>query len=73
MAHTNVPRAVFATQDDPRWALADPICTFIFALLVLLTTKGIITDIIHILMERTPVQHDLEEMQHSMRMVGCAA
>lgn len=36
-------------QGDPRWVLADPICTFVFAVLVLLTTRNIIRDIINIL------------------------
>jgi hypothetical protein len=29
-------------QDDPRFQLADPICTFLFALLVLWTTRLIL-------------------------------
>ena len=58
-------------QDDPRWSLADPICTFIFAGLVLLTTHAIIKDIIHVLMERTPTQLDLTEMSQSMKQVRC--
>ena len=33
-------------QDDPRWLIADPMCTFLFAILVLLTTVNIIRDII---------------------------
>jgi zinc transporter 2 len=41
-------------QDDPRWALADPICTFLFAALVLGTTFAILKDIGDILMERAP-------------------
>lgn len=41
-------------QDDPRWALADPVCTFLFAALVLWTTKTITADIFTILMERAP-------------------
>ncbi len=57
-------------QDDPRWVIADPICTFIFAILVLLTTKGIIQDIIHTLMERTPTQHDIVEILDTMNKVG---
>uniref|UniRef100_A0A7S3QN55 Cation efflux protein cytoplasmic domain-containing protein n=1 Tax=Dunaliella tertiolecta TaxID=3047 RepID=A0A7S3QN55_DUNTE len=57
---------IWIKQDDPRWALADPICTFIFAALVLYTTQGIIRDILRILMQRTPVQHDLAEMSDSM-------
>jgi zinc transporter 2 len=41
-------------QDDPRWALADPICTFLFAALVLGTTFAILRDIGNVLMERAP-------------------
>ena len=32
-------------QDDPRWFIADPICTFLFAVLVLWTTRAILRDI----------------------------
>eukprot|EP00879_Flechtneria_rotunda_P017746 GHRR01018604.1.p1 GENE.GHRR01018604.1~~GHRR01018604.1.p1 ORF type:complete len:200 (+),score=53.98 GHRR01018604.1:768-1367(+) len=45
---------IWLNQDDPRWALADPICTFVFSVVVLLTTKSVLRDIIHVLMERTP-------------------
>ena len=38
----------------PRVVLADPIVTFLFALLVLLTTRAILKDIFDILMERAP-------------------
>ena len=38
----------------PRVVLADPIATFFFALLVLLTTRSILVDIFDILMERAP-------------------
>ncbi|KAK9817220.1 hypothetical protein WJX72_011227 [[Myrmecia] bisecta] len=41
-------------QDDPRWQLADPICTFLFAGVVLFTTRAILTDIADVLMERVP-------------------
>jgi hypothetical protein len=41
-------------QDDPRWYIADPICTFLFALLVLWTTCAILRDIGDVLMERVP-------------------
>ncbi|KAF5834230.1 hypothetical protein DUNSADRAFT_9182 [Dunaliella salina] len=57
---------IWIKQDDPRWTLADPICTFIFAALVLYMTQGIIRDIMRILMQRTPVQHDLAEISDSM-------
>eukprot|EP00239_Pterosperma_sp_CCMP1384_P009695 CAMPEP_0197864946 /NCGR_PEP_ID=MMETSP1438-20131217/43378_1 /TAXON_ID=1461541 /ORGANISM="Pterosperma sp., Strain CCMP1384" /LENGTH=471 /DNA_ID=CAMNT_0043483329 /DNA_START=254 /DNA_END=1669 /DNA_ORIENTATION=- len=39
---------------NPDWHLADPICTFVFALLVLLTTAGMLREIVDVLMERTP-------------------
>eukprot|EP00798_Chlamydomonas_sp_ICE-L_P005074 gene5074-34872_t len=41
-------------QDDPRWLIADPLCTFLFAILVVMTTVSIIRDIMHTLMERAP-------------------
>ncbi|KAL4451223.1 hypothetical protein ABPG77_009295 [Micractinium sp. CCAP 211/92] len=41
-------------QDDPRWYIADPICTFLFAALVLWTTRAILRDISDVLMERVP-------------------
>lgn len=49
-------------QDDPRWALADPICTFLFAALVLGTTFAILKDIGDILMERAPRGADVEQI-----------
>ena len=56
-------------QDDARWQIADPICTFIFALLVLLTTKAILRDISDILMERVPRQIDIEKLEQGMLAV----
>ncbi|KAL4857503.1 Zinc/cadmium resistance protein [Chlorella vulgaris] len=41
-------------QDDPAWYIADPVCTLLFALLVLWTTKAIMRDISDVLMERVP-------------------
>lgn len=56
-------------QDDPRWALADPICTFVFAILVLWTTMTILKDIAYVLMERAPpgidVAKTLEYISHA--------
>lgn len=50
---------IWYNQDDPRWYLADPICTFIFSIVVLLTTRSILRDIVHVLMERTPTDMDV--------------
>ena len=35
----------------PEWALIDPICTFVFAFLVLATTLRILRDTVNVLME----------------------
>lgn len=45
---------IWLHQDDPRWYVADPICTFLFSVLVLWTTKNIMMDIFAVLMERAP-------------------
>lgn len=57
-------------QDDPRWNLADPICTFLFAFLVLLTTRAILRDISDILMERVPRAHDASTIQDGLEQVS---
>ena len=61
-----------AVQDDPRWSLADPICTFVFAALVLLTTRAILRDISDILMERVPRSQDAEAITAALFAVGHA-
>ncbi|TMW47775.1 hypothetical protein DOY81_007146 [Sarcophaga bullata] len=38
----------------PEWAIADPICTFVFSIIVLFTTFAIIKDALLVLMEGTP-------------------
>jgi len=38
----------------PSWSIADPICTLLFAMLVLFTTWGMLREIFDVLMERTP-------------------
>lgn len=53
---------IWYNQDDPRWYIADPICTFIFSIVVLLTTKSILRDIVHVLMERTPTNINIPAM-----------
>lgn len=46
--------AAYIIKYKPEWKLADPICTFLFSLLVLLTTLNILKETIHVLMEGTP-------------------
>ncbi len=57
-------------QDDPRWNIVDPICTFLFAFLVLLTTRAILRDISDILMERVPRAHNAIDIQEGLEKVG---
>lgn len=57
-------------QDDPRWYLADPICTFLFAALVLLTTRAILRDISDVLMERVPRGLSLTTFCSDLTQVG---
>lgn len=55
-------------QGDPRWAIADPICTFIFACLVLTSTWTILRDVGDILMERAPPGlRDVAELSEKIR------
>ena len=48
------PHSPWSLQDNPAWYIADPICTFLFAALVLWTTRAILRDISDVLMERVP-------------------
>ena len=48
------PLLVRLPNNTLRWYIVDPICTFIFAILVLLTTRVILLDIFNTLMERAP-------------------
>ena len=60
-------------QGDPRWRLADPLCTFLFAGLVLVTTFNIVRDISDILMERVPRAHDIDKIHSVLEQVPVGA
>mmetsp|Transcript_7084 Transcript_7084/g.26056 ORF Transcript_7084/g.26056 Transcript_7084/m.26056 type:complete len:456 (+) Transcript_7084:40-1407(+) len=53
----------------PEWRVADPICTFLFAILVVWTTKTIVRDIVDIFMERTPRHIKLHEVQNGLAAI----
>jgi solute carrier family 30 (zinc transporter), member 2 len=42
----------------PEYEIADPICTYIFSVLVLMTTVPIFNDCIKMIMERSPDEFD---------------
>ncbi|OQS06440.1 Cation Diffusion Facilitator (CDF) Family [Thraustotheca clavata] len=47
---------------EPKWQIADPIATFLFSVLVLWTTIGIVKSSIHVLMEGTPEGYDPDDI-----------
>ncbi|XP_032528955.1 proton-coupled zinc antiporter SLC30A2-like isoform X2 [Danaus plexippus] len=49
----------------PEWSLVDPICTFLFSVLVLLTTYNIIKDALLVLMEGSPRGVDFQEVANT--------
>ncbi|CAB3360208.1 Hypothetical predicted protein [Cloeon dipterum] len=46
--------AAFIIYFKPEWRIVDPICTFLFSILVLMTTFAILKDTLRVLMEATP-------------------
>lgn len=54
----------------PEWKLADPICTFLFSILVLITTITILKDIIIVLMEGTPAGISYDEVRKSLLKIN---
>ncbi|KAG7394076.1 hypothetical protein PHYBOEH_005855 [Phytophthora boehmeriae] len=50
----------------PEWQIADPIATFVFSVLVLGTTIGIVRDSIHVLMEGTPEGIHADEIEKGL-------
>eukprot|EP00128_Syssomonas_multiformis_P009433 Colp12_sorted_trinity150504_noHs@6804 len=47
----------------PEYKIADPICTFIFAVLVLFTTINILRDALHVLMEGAPKAVNITQLK----------
>ena len=55
---------------QPTWTIADPICTFLFSIMVLLTTVPIFTDVMRILMETTPADVEIVDLFNAMSAVS---
>ena len=49
-------------KPEPEWQKADPICTFVFSVLVLMTTVPIFCDCVRIIMEATPDDIEVEDL-----------
>ena len=56
-------------QGDQKWAIADPICTFVFAGLVMMTTCPIFRSIVDIIMERVPRELKIENIAQGIVQV----
>ncbi|DBA66904.1 TPA: Metal tolerance protein 1 [Trebouxia sp. C0005] len=54
----------------PEYHIADPICTFIFAIAVICTTRGMVRDIMDIVMERVPRGFDLPGLEKALSKVS---
>ena len=53
----------------PNLSIADPICTFIFSVIVGYTTIKILRDCIGVLMEGSPMEFDLESLEYDLNNI----
>ncbi|CAD5115078.1 DgyrCDS4093 [Dimorphilus gyrociliatus] len=58
--------AAFIIYYKPEWKIADPICTFFFSILVLITTITILRDTLNVLMEGMPHGIDFNDVKRSL-------
>lgn len=55
---------------QPKWVVADPICTFVFSVIVCFTVTPIVKNCINVLMEGAPTEIDSEELVAKIRGLG---
>lgn len=53
----------------PSYAIVDPLCTILFALIILATTLGLVKDTIHILMEGTPKHINHKDVLNAIKSI----
>ena len=53
----------------PNLSIADPICTYIFCIIVGLTTVSILNDCIFVLMEGSPVAIDIDQLEKDLNQI----
>lgn len=53
----------------PSWTIVDPICTFLFSILVMLTTVAIIKDVMNVLMEGTPKGFEYSQVENTFMQI----
>ncbi|GFO31775.1 Zinc transporter [Plakobranchus ocellatus] len=64
-----VAALIIKFTEDPRFRLADPICTFLFSLLVLVTTVTVLRDTLLVMMEAVPRDLSLEGLKQDLRSI----
>ena len=61
---------IYLLQDThPRIRIFDPICTFIFAIIVLCTTIPVSSDCLNVLMEAAPKNIDIKSLYYDLQKV----
>lgn len=55
--------AAIVINVNPEWTIADPICTFVFSVVILFTSIPVFKDCIMVLMEATPDEIDVEKLE----------
>ena len=58
--------AAFIIYFFPAWNIADPICTYLFSVIICFTTVPVFKDCILVLLEGTPDQIDMEQLETDM-------
>ncbi|XP_025154534.1 zinc transporter 2 isoform X1 [Harpegnathos saltator] len=53
----------------PSWSIVDPICTFLFSILVILTTVAIIKDVMNVLMEGIPKGFEYSHVENTFMQI----
>ena len=53
----------------PKYSIADPICTYVFSIIVGFTTINILKDCIFVLMEGRPVDIDIDELENDLKKI----
>lgn len=54
---------------QPSWSIVDPICTFLFSVLVILTTVAIIKDVVNVLMEGIPKGFEYSQVESTFMQI----
>ena len=53
----------------PDYKIADPLCTFMFSILVFITTIPVLKDCVRILMEGVPIGINLKELEEKFAII----